>query len=162
YVSFGTIFGDYAKDLYQKVFTAFGDSAYLVVMAAHQVGLETLTIPDNFIVQDYIPQNEVLKYADVAITHNGLNSMNDLILNEVPFVSLPMGADQPALADRIAELNAGIRLEYQQVDSAELKAAVEKVQTEPDYLNNLKKIKKSFLDAGGYKKAVDAIEDYLN
>lgn len=162
YVSFGTIFGDYAKDLYQKVFTAFGDSEYLVVMAAHQVGLETLTIPDNFIVQDYIPQNEVLKYADVAITHNGLNSMNDLILNEVPFVSLPMGADQPALADRIAELNAGIRLEYQQVDSAELKAAVEKVQTEPDYLNNLKKIKESFLDAGGYKKAVDAIEDYLN
>jgi UDP:flavonoid glycosyltransferase YjiC (YdhE family) len=73
-----------------------------------------------------------------------------------------MGADQPALADRIAELNAGIRLEYQQVDSAELKAAVEKVQTEPDYLNNLKKIKESFLDAGGYKKAVDASEDYLN
>ncbi|WP_288227117.1 hypothetical protein [uncultured Enterococcus sp.] len=48
------------------------------------------------------------------------------------------------------------------MDSAELKAAVEKVQTEPDYLNNLEKIKESFLDAGGYKKAVDAIEDYLN
>ncbi len=131
-------------------------------MAAHHVGLENLTIPDNFIVQDYIPQNEVLKYADVAITHNGLNSMNDLILNEVPFVSLPLGSDQPALADRLVELNATIRLNYQQLDSAELKAAVEEVQVEPVYLTNLKKIKQSFLDAGGYKKAVDAIQDYLD
>jgi len=161
YVSFGTIFGDFAKDIYQKVFDAFGDSEYLVVLAAHHVGLEALTVPDNFIVQEYIPQNEVLNYADVAITHNGLNSMNDLILNEVPFVSLPMGSDQPALADRLVELHADIRLDYQQVDSAQLKNAVENVQTDPDYLNNLKQIKQSFLTAGGYKKAVDAIEDYL-
>lgn len=161
YISFGTIFGDYAKDIYQKVFEAFGNSDYLVVMAAHHVGLEKLTVPDNFIVKDYIPQNEVLKYADVAITHNGLNSMNDLILNEVPFVSLPMGSDQPALADRLVELNAGIRLDYQHVDSDELKDAVEKMQVEPEYLNNLKAIKQSFLDAGGYKKAADAIYDYL-
>ncbi|MDU5334286.1 nucleotide disphospho-sugar-binding domain-containing protein [Enterococcus sp.] len=162
YVSFGTIFGDFAKDLYQKVFEAFGDSEYLVVMAAHQVGLDDLTVPENFIVQDYIPQNEVLKYADVAITHNGLNSMNDLILNEVPFVSLPMGSDQPALADRIVELKASIRLDYQHVDNAELNAAVEKVQVEPEYLNNLKVIKQSFLNAGGYKKAVDAILAYVD
>ena len=162
YISFGTIFGDYAKDIYQKMFDAFGNSDYLVVMAAHRVGLENLTIPDNFIVKDYIPQNEVLKYADVAITHNGLNSMNDLILNEVPFVSLPIGSDQPALADRLVELNAGIRLDYQHVDSDELKDAVEKVQVEPEYLNNLKAIKQSFLDAGGYKKAVDEIVDYVD
>lgn len=162
YVSFGTIFGGFAKELYQKVFEAFGDSEYLVVMAAHQVGLEELTVPENFIVQNYIPQNEVLKYADVAITHNGLNSMNDLILNEVPFVSLPMGSDQPALADRIVELKAGVCLDYQQVDNAELKAAVEKVQLDPEYLNNLKAIKQSFLDAGGYKKAVDAIQAYIS
>jgi len=162
YISFGTIFGDYAKDIYQKVFEAFGNSDYLVVMAAHHVGLEKLTVPDNFIVKDYIPQNEVLKYADVAITHNGLNSMNDLILNEVPFVSLPMGSDQPALADRLVELNAGIRLDYQHVDSDELKEAVEKVQVEPEYLNNLKAIKQSFLDAGGFKKAVDEIVDYVD
>ena len=162
YVSFGTIFGDYAKDIYQKVFEAFGNSDYLVVMAAHHVGLEKLTVPDNFIVKDYIPQNEVLKFADVAITHNGLNSMNDLILNEVPFVSLPMGSDQPALADRLVELNAGIRLDYQHVDSDELKDAVEKVQVEPEYLNNLKVIKQSFLDAGGFKKAVDEIVAYVD
>ena len=162
YISFGTIFGDYAKDIYQKVFEAFGNSDYLVIMAAHHVGLENLTVPDNFIVQDYIPQNEVLKYADVAITHNGLNSMNDLILNEVPFVSLPMGSDQPALADRLVELNAVIRLDYQHVDSDELKDAVEKVQVEPEYLNNLKAIKQSFLDAGGYKKAVDEIQAYIS
>lgn len=162
YISFGTIFGDYAKDIYQKVFDAFGNSDYLVIMVAHHVGLENLTVPDNFIVQDYIPQNEVLKYADVAITHNGLNSMNDLILNEVPFVSLPMGSDQPALADRLVELNAGIRLDYQHVDSDELKDFVEKVQVEPEYLNNLKAIKQSFLDAGGYKKAVDEIQAYIS
>ena len=88
--------------------------------------------------------------------------MNDLILNEVPFVSVPLGSDQPALTDRLVELNAALRLDYQQLDSAELKAAVEEVQVEPEYLTNLKKIKQSFLDAGGYKKAVDTIQDYLD
>lgn len=162
YVSFGTIFGDYAKEIYTKVFEAFSDTDYLVVLAAHQVSLKDLAIPKNFIVQDYLPQNEVLKYADVAITHNGLNSMNDLILNDVPFVSLPMGSDQPALAHRLVELKAAICLDYQQVSSDELKAAVENVQINPSYLSNLKHIKQSFLAAGGYKKAADAIEDYLN
>ena len=162
YVSFGTIFGDYAKEIYTKVFEAFSDTDYLVVLAAHQVSLKDLTIPKNFIVQDYLPQNEVLKYADVAITHNGLNSMNDLILNDVPFVSLPMGSDQPALAHRLVELKAAICLDYQQVSSDELKAAVENVQIDPSYLSNLKQIKQSFLTAGGYKKAADAIEEYLN
>lgn len=162
YVSFGTIFGDYAKEIYTKVFEAFSDTDYLVVLAAHQVSLKDLAIPKNFIVQDYLPQNEVLKYADVAITHNGLNSMNDLILNDVPFVSLPMGSDQPALAHRLVELKAAICLDYQQVSSDELKAAVENVQIDPSYLSNLKQIKQSFLTAGGYKKAADAIEEYLN
>lgn len=161
YISFGTIFGDFAKEIYQKVFNAFGHSEYLVVMAAHKVGLDELTIPENFIIRDYVPQNEVLKYADVAITHNGLNSMNDLILNEVPFVSLPMGSDQPALAKRLTELNTGICLDYQTVGSAELQAAVEEVQIDPNYLINLKKIKTSFESAGGYKQAVDAIQTYL-
>lgn len=161
YISFGTIFGDFAKEIYQKVFNAFGHSEYLVVMAAHKVGLDELTIPENFIIRDYVPQNEVLKYADVAITHNGLNSMNDLILNEVPFVSLPMGSDQPALAKRLTELNAGICLDYQTVGSDELQAAVEEVQIDPNYLINLKKIKTSFESAGGYKQAVDAIQMYL-
>lgn len=161
YISFGTIFGDFAKEIYQKVFNAFGHSEYLVVMAAHKVGLDEITIPENFIIRDYVPQNEVLKYADVAITHNGLNSMNDLILNEVPFVSLPMGSDQPALAKRLTELNTGICLDYQTVGSAELQAAVEEVQIDPNYLINLKKIKTSFESAGGYKQAVDAIQTYL-
>ncbi|MFC4772521.1 macrolide family glycosyltransferase [Enterococcus hermanniensis] len=161
YISFGTIFGDFAKEIYQKVFEAFSHSDYLVVMAAHKVGLDDLVIPDNFIIRDYVPQNEVLKYTDVAITHNGLNSMNDLILNEIPFVSLPMGSDQPALAKRLTELNAGICLDYQTVESNELQSAVEAVQVDPKYLMNLKKIKKSFEVAGGYKQAVDTIERYL-
>jgi hypothetical protein len=63
-------------------------------MAAYSVDQSALAIPGNFIVRDYVPQNEILRRADAAITHCGMNSMNDILVHEVPFVSLPLGAPE--------------------------------------------------------------------
>lgn len=154
YISLGTVFSNFDAAVYQTFFEAFRDSPYLVVMAAHQVSLDYL--PANFIVRDYVPQSRLLAYTSVAITHAGMNSMSDLIDHEVPFVSIPLGADQPLLAARAAELGASIVLDHHQLDAARLREAVNQVQ-EDSYRESIRKINASFRAAGGYPKAVDAI-----
>ncbi len=157
YISLGTVFGSHTPKLYDIFFKSFADWDGIVVMAAYGVDSSTWSIPDNFIVRNYVPQGEVLKYTAVAITHCGMNSMSDLLAHEIPFVSLPMGADQPALAARTQELGASITLDIETLEPENLKNAINKVMTEQAYLENIKKIADSFRSAGGYHKAVEEI-----
>jgi len=157
YISLGTVFGGFDTRVYSIFREAFIDWDGVVVMTAHGVDLTGIQFPDHFIVRDYVPQNALLKHTDVAITHAGMNSMSDLISNEVPFVSLPMGADQPLLAARATELGATITLDINQLQADELKTAVNTVLTEPGYRHAIGKIADSFRAAGGYPKAVDEI-----
>ena len=157
YISLGTIFSNHSADLNQLFFTSFGNTDALIVMAAYNVDLSKFDIPKNFIVRNYVPQSAILKYTDVAITHAGMNSISDLVNSNIPFVAIPLGADQPALAQRAEELGATISLDVNYLNHDVLRSAVEKVLNDPSYLENMKKISVSFKEAGGYKKAVEEI-----
>lgn len=157
YISLGTVFGNFSMSLYDRFIKEFAGWNGIVVMAAHKTDLSSLNIPDNFIVRDYVPQNALLKHATAAITHAGMNSISDLISNHVPFVCLPLGADQPLLSRRAEELGATIVLDAANLDAGQLKNAVEKVTTDPHYLKNIRKIDESFREAGGYPRAVQEV-----
>jgi MGT family glycosyltransferase len=157
YISLGTVFSTYNLELYNIFFKSFADLDAVIVMAAYNVDLSQFDIPANFIVRNYVPQSEILKHTDAAITHAGMNSISDLLYNNVPFVALPLGADQPVLAKRAEELGAAISLDSATITPEILRNAVEKVLSVPSYLENIKKISDSFNEAGGYKKAVDEI-----
>ncbi|MBY9078409.1 glycosyl transferase [Paenibacillus sp. HN-1] len=156
YISLGTVFNTDLK-LYEIFFKSFGDTDAVVVLSAYKVDLSSLAIPDNFIVRSFIPQSEILQYTNVAITHAGMNSTSDLLYAQVPFVAIPISADQPYMAGRAAELGAAIALDKDTVTPELLKDAVDKVTSDPSYADNLKKISDSFKAAGGYPKAADAI-----
>ncbi|WPQ60589.1 macrolide family glycosyltransferase [Chitinophaga sancti] len=161
YISLGTVFSNFNHDLYQIFFDAFAGKDVMVVMAAYNVDLSRFKIPDNFIVRHYIPQLAILQHTDVAITHAGMNSISDLLYNNVPFVAIPLGADQPDLAGRTAALGATISLDHTTLTPAILQDAVEKVLRDPSYAVNMQKISDSFKAAGGYPKAVAYINEYI-
>ncbi|PZF71450.1 macrolide family glycosyltransferase [Taibaiella soli] len=157
YVSLGTVFGNFNRGLYDIFFRSFADMDAVVVMTAYGVDISQFTIPDNFIVRNYVPQSAILRYANAAVTHAGMNSMSDLIYNEVPFVSLPLGADQPEMTRRAEELGATIALDANTITPELLRSAVEKVMNEDRYRESIHKISESFKNAGGYRMAVDEI-----
>jgi MGT family glycosyltransferase len=157
YISLGTVFSKYNMEFYDIFFKSFESFDGIVVVAAYNVDLSQFEIPDNFIVRNYVPQSEILKYTDAAITHAGMNSISDLVYNNVPFIALPMGADQPALAQRAEELGAAISLDVNKLDAEILRTSVEKVLNNLSYIENLKKISDSFKEAGGYKRAVEEV-----
>jgi MGT family glycosyltransferase len=157
YISLGTVFNNTDSKLYDIFFRTFADYNAIVVMSAYNIDVSKFHIPKNFIVKNYVPQSEILKYTDVAITHAGMNSTSDLLYNNVPFVAIPIGADQPYMAARVSELGAAISVDKDNLTTEILRTSVEKVLTDPSYLENIKKISASFKEAGGYKKAVEEI-----
>lgn len=126
-------------------------------MTAYNIDISKFDIPENFIVKNYVPQSQILKYADVAVTHAGMNSISDLLYNNVPFVAIPIGGDQPYMAKRASELGAAISLDKDKLTPEILKTSIEKVLIDSNYVENIKKISNSFKESGGYEKAVEVI-----
>jgi MGT family glycosyltransferase len=157
YISMGTVFSNYSDELNKLFFESFANIDAVVVMAAYHVDVSKFDIPANFIIRNYVPQLELLKYTSVAITHAGMNSIGDLLYNNIPFVSIPLGADQFYLSHRAQELGATIVLDINHLTPSILTDAVEKVLTNQGYAENIRKISHSFIEAGGYKKAGDEI-----
>lgn len=158
YISLGTIFNN-SIDFYKNCFKAFGKMDIKVVMSVGKnIDLNSLSdIPSNFIVRNYVPQLEILKHSDVFITHGGMNSTNEGLYYDLPLILIPQSVDQPFVANRVAELSAGIVINKNEITPEILSESLTKVLSSNDFKLNSEKIGKSLRDAGGYKNGVHEI-----
>ena len=54
--------------------------------------------PDNFLLLDFVPQLDVLQeFADVFISHAGMNSVMESMYFNVPMILKPAMGDQPEI-----------------------------------------------------------------
>ncbi|MBU8919305.1 glycosyltransferase [Bacillus sp. FJAT-29953] len=163
YISLGTVFNQ-AIDFYKLCFQAFGNTDHTVVMSiGEKTQLSDLgEIPKNFIVKNYVPQTEVLKYTSVFITHGGMNSVHEGLYYGVPLIVIPQSADQPIIARQVAKLGAGITLQMQNLTANQLSETLDQVLKQPSYQKAAASIGESFQKSGGYHQAVDEIFKYKN
>lgn len=161
FISLGTIF-NIDSEFYEKCFKVFEHyEAIFVLSIGNNLDIKDFSnIPDNFIISNYVPQLEILKYANAFVTHGGMNSVSEALYYNVPLVVIPISADQPFVAQRISELGAGISLLKDNVNVENLKHSVEKIMHEEVFCENVKKISESFKTAGGYKSAADEIFNF--
>ncbi|WP_068774887.1 macrolide family glycosyltransferase [Paenibacillus sp. FJAT-26967] len=158
YIAFGTIYNE-LEEIYKTCLEAFGSREHQVILSVgNKINLQELgEIPDNFIVRPYVPQLEILKRADVFISHGGANSIYEGLCNHVPLVVMPQVFDEYMGALMVEKAGAGIYLRQAEVSAAELKEAVEQVLMTPSYRDNCCRIKQSFEATGGLDYAVDGI-----
>ncbi|MGC4378495.1 macrolide family glycosyltransferase [Fictibacillus sp. Mic-4] len=158
YISLGTVLNQNI-DFYKLCFKAFENTDHTVVMSiGNKVQRSDLgEIPKNFIVKNYVPQTELLKYTKAFITHGGMNSAHEGLYYGVPLVVIPLSADQPIIAGQVAKLGAGIQLQMQSLTAHQLREAVDHVLSDPSFHKAAATIKESFQKSGGYRQAVDEI-----
>jgi len=158
YISLGTNYNQ-RIDFYQQCMQAFkGIDRQVVLSVGSRIDIKALGhIPDNFILRSYVPQLEILKHSGLFITHGGLNSVREGIYYETPLLVFPQQGDQFAVGHQVDRLGAGICFEHPGIGSAELRKAAHQVYSDETFRQNCKKIKESFLQAGGPKRAVDEI-----
>lgn len=161
YISLGTVFNQ-AIDFYKLCFKAFGNTDHTVVMSiGEKAQISDLgEIPKNFIVKNYVPQTEVLKYTKLFITHGGMNSTHEGLYYGVPLIAIPQSADQPFIAGQVANIGAGIKLQMDGLTANQLREATDHVLNSPSIHKAVSNIRESFQKSGGYHQAVDEIFEF--
>lgn len=156
YISLGTVLNQ-NKDFYENCLKAFTDCHYNIVMA---VGEKTdITsfghIPDNFTIKQSVDQIAILQIADAFITHCGMNSVNESLYYGVPMVLYPLHSEQRVVANRAAELGAGVKLKGSK--PKQLVKAVTELLGEKKYYENAIMLSESLRKAGGAIVAANCI-----
>lgn len=161
YISLGTAFND-KSDFYNMCFKAFADTEWQVVQSiGNRSKIEQLDpVPNNFIIAPYVPQLDVLKRADIFVTHGGMNSVMEGLSNGVPLVVVPQSGEQMLSAQRVEQLGMGIALHPRDVTISTLRKAVDQISSQDSYRARARSLQEDILRAGGYQAAVDAIITY--
>ncbi|MCA9931952.1 MAG: hypothetical protein KC419_25885 [Anaerolineales bacterium] len=165
YISLGTI-NHLDVAFYRAVFTAFADHpAQFILSAGKNSDLTQLgPAPDNFIVRHYVPQLDILQQVDVFITHGGMNSVHEGLYYGVPEIVVPHQFEQLLNGKRVAQTGAGVLLgdkrPYGQVTPQELRQALDTVLNRPTFRQNAERIGRTLREAGGYLRAVAALEAF--
>ncbi|HSP23419.1 MAG TPA: macrolide family glycosyltransferase [Planococcus sp. (in: firmicutes)] len=156
YISLGTILNQNPA-FYRSCFQAFAHTDYEIVLSA---GAKTdlalfKEIPENFTVQHTVDQIAVLQNTDVFLTHCGMNSVSESLYFGVPMVLFPQHSEQKMVADRVAEMGAGILLKGTR--PKDLEKAVAEVFSHPSYQKQAQSLSDTFKEAGGPTEAARVI-----
>lgn len=160
FVALGTMLNEH-PEFFRLCIEALGGTDWRVAMAiGDRVDRAALgDIPANFDVRPHFPQLEVLKHAGVFVTHAGMNSTMEAVLNQVPTVAVPQTPEQAANARRLAELGLGMTLTEQTAPA--LRRAVTEVDQSEQIRKNLAEMAGHFRAAGEAAAAADAIEGLI-
>ena len=134
YISLGTVISN--KRFCKKCIRAFGGKELSVILNTGRVQPVTLgKVPENIYAYSFVPQIEVLRHANVFLTHCGMNSLTEAMTSGVPIVAMPIIFDQRANAKRIVELGIGKRARFFLVSGRQLYKTVREVYCDENIRN---------------------------
>jgi MGT family glycosyltransferase len=162
YVSLGTLNNDDVA-FFNTCIKAFADSPHIVIMTTgKRIAPNSLgPLPENVAIYHWVPQVEVLKRADLFISHGGLNSIHDSLYLGVPLLLVPQQAEQTLNARRVVELGAGLMLKKPQRTADFIRDYAARLLREPQFKTKARQVGDTFREAGGAARAADAVEALL-
>ena len=149
YISMGTV--NQNREFYRNCINALGKTDWQVVISMGTNPEHYEELPDNIHIYESVDQMAVLSIADAFITHCGMNSASEGLYFQVPLVLFPQTPEQDAVAKRVEELGAGVRLKS--ISEEDVMQALQQVLYEPGYKENATKISESFRSCGGAEEA---------
>ena len=149
YISMGTV--NQNRQFYRNCIHALGKTDWQVIVSMGTNTEHFNDLPGNIQVYESVDQMAVLSIADAFITHCGMNSASEGLYFQVPLVLFPQTPEQGAVARRVEELGAGIRLPS--ITEDDILQALKKILSEPVYKDSARKISESFRACGGAAEA---------
>jgi UDP:flavonoid glycosyltransferase YjiC (YdhE family) len=115
--------------------------------------------PANVHIEAYIPQTLLLPHCDLVIAHGGWNTILAALSHGLPLVVIPLGADQPQNAQRVAALDVGRVIEPSQLTPKSMREATQDVLQNPAYRRNAERVREEMESLPGPERAVELLED---
>lgn len=149
YISMGTV--NQNRDFYRNCIHVLGQTDWQVIISMGTNPEHYEKLPDNIQIYETVDQMAVLSVADAFITHCGMNSASEGLYFQVPLVLFPQTQEQDAVAKRVEELGAGVRL--RSISEEDVLRTLQQIIYESAYKNNAIKISESFRACGGMAEA---------
>ena len=163
YISLGTVLKG-SVSFFQNCADAFRNENIDVIISVGRKfdSAKLKNLPSNVHIYKFVPQIDVLKMADVFVTHGGMNSVSEALVYGTPMIVIPFVSDQPVNARCVERLGVGKRLEYSKVNENTLKQTVLSVASDRDIKKNLERVKNLIEQAPGNKGGAEEIIRYIH
>ena len=133
-MTFGSIASSYPVAIAEKFLAAFRrlDGYRVIWRMKNTDGLE---IPDNVMIAQWVPQNDVLAHPSVKlfITHCGNNGQYEAVYHGVPMIGVPLGGDQAYNAKRLDHKGYGLSMDLYHFTADQLLDNIHKVLGDKSY-----------------------------
>lgn len=162
YASLGTLQNG-SQDIFHSIAHGCADLPVQLVLSLGG-GLDPALftgVPGDPIVVGFAPQLELIKRAAVVITHAGINTALESLMEGVPMVAIPIGNDQPGVAARVRARGAGIVLSRRSISPGTVANAVRQVLQDGQYKNAALRIQAGMREIDGPGLAASIIERKL-
>lgn len=161
YISLGTVVKG-AVGFFQNSLEAFrGEPVDLIISVGKNFDIKKLkNVPPNVRIFNSVPQTEVLKSADVFVTHGRMNSVSESLVSGTPMVVIPFTADQPVNARCVESLGIGKHLAYPEANKNSIKESVFSVLSDNDIKQNIAKFQELIARAPGNTGGAEMIINY--
>ena len=163
YISLGTVIKG-AVSFFQNCVDAFrGENIDVIISVGQKFDARKLkNVPSNVHIYKSVPQIDVLKIADIFVTHGGMNSVSEALVYGTPMVVIPFVSDQPVNARCIEKLGVGKKLEYSMANKNTIKSIVFSVALDSDIKTNLTRVQRLIAEAPGNKGGAEIVVQYYN
>ena len=156
FVSLGTVNAEIGGRFYATAMDAFRDVDAQFIVAAPRSLLPNP--PPSFLVQERVPQLALLPKMSAVVCHAGHNTTCEALASGLPLVVAPIRDDQPVVAQQVVAAGAGVRVKFGRLSPGALREALMRVLSEPSFREAAKRVRDSFVAAGGAVAAADALE----
>jgi MGT family glycosyltransferase len=145
-VTQGTFEKDSSK-LIIPTLEAFKNSEHLVVVTtagSNTKELREAYPQENIIIEDFIPFDAIMPYADVFVSNGGYGGVMYSISSELPMVAAGVHEGKNEICTRIGYFKLGINLKTENPSPNRLKLAVEQIFADGAYHKNVQKLAREF------------------
>ena len=156
YLSLGSL-GGADVELMQRLVDVLGTTRHRFIVSKGPQA-DRITLADNMVGAQMVPQTKVIPQVDLVISHGGNNTVTETLHFGKPLIVLPLFWDQYENAQRIDELGFGIRLDTYRFTDAELTDAVERLLCDAPLRARLADIGSAIRARGGLRIGADVIE----
>lgn len=142
--------GTVEKDIHKLIvpaLEAFKNTDYLVIVTtggSKTKELRELYPDENFIIEDFIPFEEVMPYADVYISNGGYGGVLLAIQHKLPMVVAGVHEGKNEICARIGYFKLGINLKTENPSADQLLTSVQQITANPIFIDNIARLTGEF------------------
>lgn len=156
YLSLGSL-GGADVELMQRLVDVLGTTRHRFIVSKGPQA-DRITLPDNMVGAQMLPQTKVIPQVDLVISHGGNNTVTETLHFGKPLIVLPLFWDQYENAQRIDELGFGVRLDTYAFADDELTDAVDRLLADAPLRRRLADVGAAIRARNGLRVGADVIE----